>query len=84
MYILIQTSYHEHLVVVVNSVGPKELLWLLQRTVLPLNLIRFRVEAEAVRYPPLITSKHQNLAITQREAANCVAWSPLAILVDQV
>jgi hypothetical protein len=84
MYILIQTSNHEHLVVVVNSVCPKELLWLLQRTVLPLNLIRFRVEAEAVRYPPLITSKHQDLTITQRKAANGVARSPLAILVDQV
>ena len=84
MHILVQTPDHKHLVVVVNRVCSKELLWLLQRTVLPLDLIRFRVKAEAVWYPSLVTSKHQDLAVTQREAANRVAGCPLSILVYQV
>lgn len=84
MHILVQTPNHKHLVVVVHRVRSKEFLWLFKRTVLALDLVRLRVEAEAVRDPALVPSKDQNFAVAQRKAADSVTWSPLGVFVDKV
>jgi hypothetical protein len=56
--ILVETAYHKDLVVILDWVRAKEFLWLLESTVLTLNLIRLRVEAKAVRNPAIITSEN--------------------------
>jgi hypothetical protein len=65
----------------VNWFAPEELLWLFERAFLPLDLVCFGVEAEAVGYPALVPAKDQDFAVAESKAANRVARSPLAILV---
>ena len=84
VYVFVQTAHHEDLVVVVNWLRSEELLWLLQRALVLLNFIRFRVEAEAVADPALVTAKNQNLSLSQYERANRVTRRPLVVLVDEV
>ena len=84
VHVFVQTSHHEDLVVVVNWLRSEELLWLLQRALVLLNFIRFRVEAEAVADPALVTAKNQNLSLSQHERANRVTRRPLVVLVDEV
>lgn len=84
MHISIQTAHHEYFVVVVHRVSPKKLLWFLQWAVLPLNLVSLTVETKTIRYPPLVSPKHQYLAIPQSETTNCVTRGPLTILIDQI
>jgi hypothetical protein len=48
VHVFIQAPHHKHLVVIVDRVSSEELFWLLERAILSLDLICFRIKAEAV------------------------------------
>ena len=81
MHISIKASHDEHLVIVLHRMTPEEIFRLFQAGLLPFDLVRLGVEAVAVGYPAIVTSKNQNLTVSQGEATNSVSGRPQAIFV---
>ena len=84
MYILIKASNTEYFVVVMDRTRLKELLWLLEGTLHPLDLVCLSVETEAIRDPALIPAKDQDFSIIESKATHSVSRRPVTLSVNDL
>lgn len=84
MDILVEVSQDEDLIVVADRLAAEELLGLLKSGLVLGDLVGFRVEYEAVRYPTVVSAEYQDFSVlSKREAAEGVSGTPLLVLVDK-
>ena len=79
MHILVDAAKDEELVVVPHGLAPIELLGLLQRALLFLDLALLCVEHEAVRDPAVVSSEDEDLGVIESKAAHGVSRTPVAL-----
>ena len=84
MDILVDAADHEDLLVVLNGLRTEELLWLFQRTLATLDLVRLRIEREAVADPAIVATEDENFLVVQREAAHRVTSAPVVLTVCEL
>lgn len=82
MQIFVQTANNKDLFVVLDRLGPKELFWLLQATLVhSQDHVAFSVEIETIADPTIVTAKNQNFRIVQSKRSKCVPWWPRIVFI---
>lgn len=81
MDIFINTADDKYFLVVFDRLGTEEFLWLLERAFVAFDFIRLRVKGEAVGDPTIVTSKNEDFFVIEREAAHCVACTPVIFTI---